>query len=65
MAPPARQTRDHHDAVTGIDLESMIMGPTLAKSCDPSRDCSRSRARCRHSGVQTMPKVVASVVPGC
>eukprot|EP00961_Rhodomonas_salina_P145867 1963520-Rhodomonas_salina.1 len=26
-------------------------------SCDPSRDRSRSRARCRHSGVQKMPKV--------
>eukprot|EP00961_Rhodomonas_salina_P028941 390399-Rhodomonas_salina.1 len=38
---------------------------TIEKSCDPSRDCSKSRAQCRHSCVQTMPKVVASVVTGC
>eukprot|EP00961_Rhodomonas_salina_P138006 1856744-Rhodomonas_salina.1 len=52
-----------------VILLSRALTVTLAKSCDPSRasDYSRSRARCRHSGVQTMPRVVASVVPqaGC
>eukprot|EP00961_Rhodomonas_salina_P059974 805421-Rhodomonas_salina.1 len=37
-----------------ISLPGRPAGQSETKSCDPSRDCSRSRVRCRHSGVQAM-----------